>query len=375
MKTIEKNINETLSYSFKPQFSNSDLLFFDIETTGFSPKTSALYLIGVMYYSEGNWQIIQWFADDYESEKDLLICFFQFVQNYSCLIHFNGMGFDIPFLRKKCSQHKLDHYTNYFEQMCQIDIYKQLLPHKKKLQLENLKQKTVEAFLHLNREDTYSGGELIAFYRNYLQAKLNGDIDTEHKLLHSLLLHNQEDLSGMLKFSNILNLVDLLNGSVTFTNIQCTKENDQLCITAKLPYKNICNLFFQNSVFSILLSHDSLSLNVKVFNGKLKYFYENYKDYYYLPLEDTAIHKSVAAFVDKEYREKAKKETCYLKKEDTFIPYYGCHYNTIFKKEYKAPEKYILYKEELLNDTTFLIDFIQSFLCFYPDLSLGPHIN
>ena len=44
--------------------------FFDIETTGLSPKASSLYLIGMMYFNqeEEHWELCQWFADDYQSE-------------------------------------------------------------------------------------------------------------------------------------------------------------------------------------------------------------------------------------------------------------------------------------------------------------------
>lgn len=68
MLTIEKKCLGKLSYSFHPK---EDFLFFDIETTGFSPKTSALYLIGVLYYQKDNWYLKQWFANDYNSEKEL----------------------------------------------------------------------------------------------------------------------------------------------------------------------------------------------------------------------------------------------------------------------------------------------------------------
>ena len=47
-----------------------DLLFFDIETTGFSGDTSQLYLIGCTYHDGFGWRLIQWFADSRESERE-----------------------------------------------------------------------------------------------------------------------------------------------------------------------------------------------------------------------------------------------------------------------------------------------------------------
>ena len=63
-----------------------------------------------------------------------------------------------------------------------------------------------------------------------------------------------------------------------------------------------------------------MELSIRVYKGTLKYYYPNYKDYYYLIYEDTAIHKSVGEFVDKDARIKATKETCYTKKDGTFLP-------------------------------------------------------
>ena len=62
------------------------------------------------------------------------------------------------------------------------------------------------------------------------------------------------------------------------------------------------------------------SIMIPFYYGVLKHFFENYKDYYYLPLEDTAVHKSVAEYVEKDYRKKATKDTCYIKKDGVFLP-------------------------------------------------------
>ena len=47
-------------------------------------------------------------------------------------------------------------------------------------------------------------------------------------------------------------------------------------------------------------------MRAEIFEGEMRHFYSDYKNYYYLPKEDMAIHKSVAAYVDHEYREKCK---------------------------------------------------------------------
>lgn len=52
-----------------------------------------------------------------------------------------------------------------------------------------MKQKSIEQFLGVHREDKYNGGQLIDVYREYLH--------THEKFLFDLLiLHNADDLQG-----------------------------------------------------------------------------------------------------------------------------------------------------------------------------------
>ena len=98
MITLQKTIAFHETYAFERIGRHEDLLFFDIETTGFSGEYSMLYLIGCVYYRNNCWNLIQWFADTPDSEKELLETFFVFLKDFTVIIHFNGDGFDIPYL-------------------------------------------------------------------------------------------------------------------------------------------------------------------------------------------------------------------------------------------------------------------------------------
>ena len=102
MITITKKLDLPDTYPLDRIGPLSDLLFFDIETTGFSGDTSNLYLIGCTYFQEGSWNLIQWFADTRQAESELLDAFFGFIKRFKTLIHFNGDRFDIPYLEKCC---------------------------------------------------------------------------------------------------------------------------------------------------------------------------------------------------------------------------------------------------------------------------------
>ena len=71
-----------------PQFYDShaiaplkDLVFLDIETTGLTPATSSIYLIGAVYHQQMEWHIRQWFSDSLNSEQEILEDFFSFIKN------------------------------------------------------------------------------------------------------------------------------------------------------------------------------------------------------------------------------------------------------------------------------------------------------
>lgn len=178
------------------QFLGKDgnILFFDIETTGLSPKNASVYLIGAAVIEDKKWTLHQWFAENTAEEEAILDAFLQFSVPYKKLVHFNGTTFDIPFLQAKCKKYGL---TASFAEMEQTDIYRQISPFKNLLKLSNCKQKSLEEFLGLNREDPFNGGQLIELYKVYRQER-------DHRLLEVLLLHNADDLRGMLSVVSIL---------------------------------------------------------------------------------------------------------------------------------------------------------------------------
>ena len=51
---------------------SEDFLFINIETTGLSPKSADIYLIGCAYHDNGNWHVCQFFAETPDQEKRFL---------------------------------------------------------------------------------------------------------------------------------------------------------------------------------------------------------------------------------------------------------------------------------------------------------------
>lgn len=336
MRTIRRKRNDIhLDYPLASEVPFEKVLFVDIETTGFAARSSILYLIGGAYYENGTWNTIQWFATTYEEEKEIIAAFFKFSKGrFSHLIHFNGNNFDLPFILQKCSHYKLPYD---FSDFTGIDIYKRIAPFKRFLRLENCKQKTLEQFLEIYREDTLNGGQLISLYHEYVKNRSDDVYD-------AILLHNCEDLTGMFRILPVLSYADIFSDKTKVKKVQANYYRDldgsrhqelymKLSFRSPLPKEisySINSCYFRGSGRAGML-------RVPLYEEELKYFYSNYRDYYYLPTEDVAIHKSIASFVDKEHRSQAKAHNCYTRKRSSYLPQWEVIFEPFFKRDYKDP--------------------------------------
>ena len=333
MKTIQCSTTLTeLNYPLETLAPLNDILFLDIETTGFSAKSSNLYMIGCSYYENGEWQLIQWLAENYEEENEVLKAFLDFCKNYSFLIHFNGNQFDIPFIEQKCEQYEYDFDFSSFDG---LDIYKRIKPYKNFMKLEDCRQKTLQSFLGMIREDIFDGGELISFYHEYVVSK-------DEEIMNAILLHNKEDVIGMLHMVSLLSIPDLFNKSLRVMKVKANYYNDY---ENKKRQELILSLRFRNAL-PVPLSYtangcyftcDGIDgiLKVPLYEEEMKYFYSNYRDYYYLIHEDMAVHKSVAQFIEKDHKEPASALTCYTRKTSTYLPEWSVLFEPFYKRDYR----------------------------------------
>lgn len=378
MITRKLALDLTLDYPIEIEYKTDKIAFFDIETTGFVADTTYLYLIGCIYIENGLLHMIQWFSEDIKEEALLIKSFFEFIKEYELLIHFNGTGFDIPYLTKKCELLKLDYSFNDIQS---LDIYKKISPIKKFLKLNNYKQKTVESFLKVDREDTFSGGELIEVYQSYLgkrhienlrtlrghksankstDANSSDKASEADKLLNALLLHNEDDIKGLVRILPILYYCDLFEKPfhILQAGVDKGKFNIRIGYNFSLPIR----ISFGNDFIYINAYKESALITIDIYDGELKHFYDNYQDYYYLPDEDRAVHKSLAIYVDKDYRVRAKPSNCYTKKQGLFAPQYSPLISPSFKKYHKDKTSFVEIHTDFLLQEDKLTEYIEHLL-------------
>lgn len=286
-------------------FILTETLYFDIETTGFINSNSHIYMIGMFYIENDVIKYYFLFAESLQEELNLLVEFKKILSKFRQVVTFNGDTFDIPYINWRS---KVYGVNISFTDVHTIDMYKDFKKYKNFLQLDKLKQKYIEEFLGIFREDKYTGGELISIYKDYTITK-------SEYLEKIITLHNINDMEGMGIITNLYNY--LLYDQWNFCNIIddlntlifrfCSKYN--FIKPHNIKHKHFDIKYYENYIDVILTKYES----------ELKFYLSNYKDYYYLPNEDTAIHKSVGKFVDSSNRKQATKLTSYIKKYSNFV--------------------------------------------------------
>lgn len=337
-----------LSANLQMYLRNGDV-FFDIETTGLSWRTSHLYLIGALFFDPAadTFTLRQWFLDRPTEEKEMLVSFFTFLSDVKRLVHFNGTTFDLPYLTHKALFYQME---DPLSSVASLDLYQALRPFQSILGLSSMKQKNVEQYLSFPRKDQLNGKQLILVYHDYLQT-------LDEKKLELLFLHNYEDVLGMGSVLELLALPALFHGDFSVQSCRFTGQTLEVSLQPEREVPVFLSRVCADGSLTAFGSRVSLSLQTHT--AELKYFFPDYKNYYYLPLEDQAVHKSVGAFVDPEHRQKAKAANCYQRRTGTFLPQQKEFFTPAFREDFKSRPYYFEWSDAFLSQE----DLLKEYLC------------
>lgn len=295
---------------FLPQPAEK-VCYFDIETTGLSPQVSSLYLIGAATVQNGQWQLTQWFADDYISEEEILRSFASFSSSFDIFVHYNGSTFDIPYLEKK---YRASHLPSPFAVKESLDLFRNIKKRKIPFPVPNRKLTTMEHLAGFERHDTYSGKDCIRLYTDFMQNKYFRNPNAL-KLKENLLLHNQDDLIGTIMCGLLL-----AYGQYEPVSPSLAAKEKEISLTDILPQPVPVPLSYEEDGIHYHYEKNHIRITIPLLDDTLFHFFPDYKNYYYLPEEDMAVHKSVGTYVDPAFRQKATASNCYIKKTGTFLP-------------------------------------------------------
>lgn len=347
-KPIDLPVEEELLLKIAPL---SDFLFLDIETTGLSAEHSSVYLIGCIYRQTDGWNLIQWMDNTGNEEKEVLSSYLLFASSYPVLVHYNGDRFDLPFLKKRMEINGLSHS---FDNVQSLDLYKVILPCRRLMGLTDYKQQTMEALIGSGRTEHESGGDLVRVYKKYI-------VDPDPELLSKLLEHNEADLQGLLSLVPLLIYRDLESASFHVYRAQANYYTDydgtrreELFVFFRLPRPLPAPVYASADHCYVKIEGDEGILKIPLYTEIMKYFYANYKDYYFLPEEDMAVHKYLASYVEKSRRVQARPETCYTRKAGSFLPQWDLYRTPFFKRTYTDEELFFEFSDECKKDRSFL---------------------
>lgn len=414
MIRIEKVLTQPVPSDIYTIGVPEDVLFFDIETTGLSARSAGLYLIGVLTYTDKNWTLLQYFCEDVADEPAVLQAFFELLRTKKILISYNGDGFDIPFLRHMVEQYGLrtprPHHSTAlhdradcpatdgsaiadarplysFDTVESFDLFKKFRPLKRLLGLPDLKLKSCERFLGIDREDRFTGGELIEVYFEWQKTKAPALLDT-------LLLHNAEDIANLPNLLPLLRYRSLPHSDfqlraherlqdggtplvhLSFTLLspmspsahapaesgtrEATDDRRQHWPALTLPKP----MDLRGDFWALHAEGSAVELYVQLFEGERKLFFADFEHYYYLPAEDQVIHQSLAEFVDRSARKKACARNCYQRVSGCFLPECSEVYTPALRAEYRDKLRYAQYSDTLFDDEAKAVTYLKSFLVY-----------
>lgn len=419
MICIEKVLTQPVPSDIYTIGAPEDVLFFDIETTGLSARNAGLYLIGVLTYtaatsiaeesntasssdeaqisavpsahraasapeSAGHWTLLQYFCEDVADEPAVLQAFFELLCTKKILISYNGDGFDIPFLRHMLEQYGLPYS---FDTVESFDLFKKFRPLKHLLGLPDLKLKSCERFLGIDREDRFTGGELIEVYFEWQKTKAPALLDT-------LLLHNAEDIANLPNLLPLLRYRSLPHSDFRLRAHERLQDGVTPLVhlsftflspmppSAHAPVENGTHeatddrrlhwpaltlpkpMDLRGDFWALHAEGSAVELYVQLFEGERKLFFADFEHYYYLPAEDQVIHQSLAEFVDRSARKKACARNCYQRVTGCFLPELSEVYTPALRAEYRDKLRYAQYSDTLFDDEAKAIAYLKSFLAY-----------
>jgi len=103
--TDSKNDSNVTHASRRGRITANELLFVDIEATGFIGNL--IFLLGVLSIEPEGAILKQVFARDYTEEKALIEFWLRTAGNHPTLVSFNGKSYDLPFIRDRIAFHRM----------------------------------------------------------------------------------------------------------------------------------------------------------------------------------------------------------------------------------------------------------------------------
>lgn len=157
--------------------------YLDIESTGLSPDSAHVTLVGLVLPQNGSRFLEQYFADTPADEAEVLSLVAARLRQLAGVVTYNGATFDLPFLRRRAALYKIDWpWVETYDLLTVARAWRSQFG-----QLPNCKLQTVMAHFALGRVDQTSGYEMVEAYHRWVK---HGEVADRDLILE----HNADDL-------------------------------------------------------------------------------------------------------------------------------------------------------------------------------------
>ena len=302
MKIIEQNIKQLYPSS---DFECGDAIL-DITASGRYFRTSRLLRIDLIRRNESRHnesrrnesrrnesgvRLISWISEQESDEYEMLTALSDALDSIRRIITFNGNAFDLPHLHQK---YKAFDLMDPLQGKQYLDLMLRLKPISRFLALPSGKLADFAGFLHLAQPDASDE----ASFRFHPGAEDKHETSTPNDALYTL------------ECMSLLHYADFLDQGARIREV--TTDEERVIFRLHYPDGFPVGFSVHDSGFHLRFSEDgTVLLSSRICNGSIRYYHTDVKNYWYLPLEGYAIHKSAAQYVDKSRREKAVRENCY----------------------------------------------------------------
>lgn len=201
-------------------FAPPELVFLDIETIGLG-FSQEIFLVGTLQLREGSWLLRQAALLSLAHEVELLQVISQLVEGAAVCVTYNGISFDVPFLRTRMLFHDID--CGVFDRLFHADLLYHVRRHYGR-DLPNCKLSTVEAsVLGIRRIDDMPGAEMPWTHATFAKTQ-------DVPILQRILAHNRQDLVTL----RDLTLHDAVTAAETVLTTTADSESKATLQTSRL---------------------------------------------------------------------------------------------------------------------------------------------
>jgi len=296
--------------------ADPDTFFLDIETTGLRADDSFVYLIGTARFErsengDGVWMYHAWFGQDLLDEQKILRAFLSFAGECVSCITFSGKRFDLTYLSRCMREYYLD--TAPFDRLNFEDYVTLLRPLQDLFSVSRQRLFEWEARVDRKREDRgcfLSGNEMSALY-------LKTSAPFPEEVIETLSLHNRCDLQSLVLFLRLLSYRKIAEQPIEFS---VSQADGSVTLTGSLLTPVPIPVVRFTEDYECRIEGRKVRITVYESNTDCRLYFPDYRNYYFVPSENGAIHKDLAALLPKAMCVKATPETCYQTVTGSFLP-------------------------------------------------------